>query len=162
MATINPDRQVIGISDAMDWPQKGVVNNAFYLLVLGQRPITGKSFWSAAIPVVVHELQWVWLIAGSDLTQGKVGRSRGDRYRTNLTMRGELLQANYAWWCEKQEWSVTGNTPNGLALTPTELSPIENVWWTPLTFLNRMDKDTGVAYGAASVQLTDMTAEITV
>jgi hypothetical protein len=135
--------------------------NAFYLLDQGQRPITGKSFWSAAVPVIVHELQWVWMIAGSDLTQGTVGRSRGDRYRSNMKMRDELLQANYAWWCEKQTWSVLGNTPSGLVLQGASLSPVENVWWTPLTFLNRLDKDSGVAYGAASVQLTDMSVVIT-
>ena len=163
MATINPDRQMVGVVDAMDWPPKNVdlILSGFYLMTLGQRPLTSKSFWSAAIPVVSHTLQWTWIIAGSDLTSGRVGRSRGDRYRTNMTMREELLKATYPWWTEKKEWSVVGNTPSGLALDSESLSPVEFVWWTPPTFLNRMDREAGVIYGAATVQLVEMTEEIT-
>jgi hypothetical protein len=162
IVTVNPNRKVIGISDAMDWPPKNVIPEAFYLLVLGSRGITGRSFWSSAIPVQVHTLQWVWLIIGSDLTQGKIGRGRGDRYRTNMKMRDELLAATQgAWWTPKLHWSVLGNTPSGLALESTPVSPAENVWWTPLTFLNRIDQTSGTVYGAASVQVTDMTRELT-
>jgi hypothetical protein len=152
---------MVGIVDAMDWPPNSVKLESFYLLVLGQKPVIGKSFWSAAIPVVVHTLQWTWMIVGSDLVSGKVGRSRGDRYRTNLTMRQELLKATYPWFCQKQSWAVQGNTPSGLALQGTPVVPSEYVWWSPLTFLNRLDKDSGVVYGAATVQLTDMTEMIT-
>lgn len=161
MLTVNPARKVVGVSDAMDWPSDVAIMNAFYLLTMGEKPITGKSFWSAAVPVVVHSLQWVWLIQGSDLTEGKVGRSRADRYRTNMTMRQELLKANYAWWGEKSNFSVIENTPSGPALQSTPMDPVENVWWTPLTFLNRLDRESGVIYGAASTQLTDMTETIT-
>jgi hypothetical protein len=153
---VNPNRQVIGIMDAMDWPPKNVVPNAFYLLVLGQRPITGKSFWSATITTVVHTVQWTWLIIGSDLTQGKVGRSRGDRYRTNMQMRDELTHATYPHFTAKNSYSVLGGTPSGLAVEATPVSPVEDIWWTGLTFLNRIDRDSGVIYGAASTQITDM------
>ena len=156
----NSNRKVIGVVDAMDWPPKNIQMESFYLMTLGEKPLTGKSFWSATIPVLNHTLQWTWIIAGSDLTSGKVGRSRGDRYRTNMTMREELLQANYPWWCEKKDWAVVGNTPSGLALTSQPLDPVENVWWTPLTFLNRIDREAGVIYGAATVQLMEMTEEI--
>jgi hypothetical protein len=162
MATIvNPARKVVGVSDAMDWPPKTVLFEAFYLLVLGQKPVIGKSFWSAAIPVLVHTLQWTWMIQGTDLSGNKVGRSRGDRYRTNMKMRQELLKATYPWFCQKQEWSVQGTTPSGLALQGTPVVPSEFVWWSPLTFLNRIDSDPGLIYGAATVQLTDMTEMIT-
>jgi hypothetical protein len=158
---VNPARQVVGISDAMDWPPKNVIMNAFYLLILGERGITGKSFWSSAIPVIVHTLQWTWIIQGSDLTKGTIGRSRGDRYRTNITMREELLKATFqAWFTEKLDWSVVGNTPAGLALESNPKTPAEYFWWTSLTFLNRLDRDSGVVYGAATVQVTDMTQEI--
>lgn len=157
IAAANPNRKVIGVMDAMDWPPKNVVLEAFYLLVMGARGITGKGFWSSANPTYVHTLQWTWIIAGSDLTQGKIGRSRGDRYRTNMTMRDELVVATQsAWWTEKQQWSVVGNTPSGVALKAQSLSPKEFVWWTPFTFLNRQDKESGLIYGAASVQITDM------
>lgn len=162
IVSANPNRKVIGIVDAMDWPPKVVVTEAFYLMVMGERGITGKSFWSSAVPVLVHTLQWVWVITGSDLTQGKVGRSRGDRYRTNMSMRNELLAATQAqWWTEKKQWSVVGNTPSGLALMSNELDPVEFVWFTPLTFLNRLDRKSGSIYGAATVQVTDMSGAIT-
>jgi hypothetical protein len=161
LKTVNPARKVIGIADAMDWPPKGVQLESFYLLVLGERGITQKSFWSSAVPVIVHTLQWTWIITGSDLTQGKIGRSRGDRYRTNITMREELLKATQsAWFAQKQDWAIVGNTPSGLVLTQTPKSPVEFFWWTPLTFLNRIDRESGVVYGAATVQVTDMTPEL--
>lgn len=153
----NPNRKVIGVIDAMDWPPKNVILEAFYLLVLGARGINGKSMWSSAVPSFVHTLQWVWVIQGSDLTSGKVGRSRGDRYRTNITMRDELVVATQqAWWTEKLQWSVQGNTPSGLALQSASLNPKEYLWWSPLTFLNRQDRESGTIYGAAQVQVTDI------
>lgn len=158
LSTINPNRKVIGVADAMDWPPKNVVLEAFYLLVLGSRGITGKSFWSSAVPTQVHTLQWTWILAGSDLTQGKIGRSRGDRYRTNMLMRDELIASTQGqWWTQKLQYSVVGNTPSGLVLKSTPIFPVENVWWSPLTFLNRIDRTSGLIYGAASVQVTDMT-----
>jgi hypothetical protein len=153
----NANRKVIGIMDGMDWPPKTIQMEAFYLLVLGSRGISSKSFWSSANPVLVHTLQWTWVIAGSDLTSGKIGRSRGDRYRTNMQMRDELIVATQAvWWTQKYEWSITGNTPSGIALQNTPLNPPEFVWWTPLVFLNRQDREAGVIYGAATVQVTDI------
>jgi hypothetical protein len=158
LVAVNPNRKVIGVSDALDWPPKTIIMEAFYLLVMGSRSMSSKSFWSSAVPVQVHTLQWTWIIQGSDLTQGKIGRSRGDRYRTNMLMRDELLAATMqAWWTPKLSWSVQGNTPSGVALQSAPLTPAENVWWTPLTFLNRVDRESGVIYGAATVQLTDMT-----
>ncbi len=161
MATINPDRKVVGVMDAMDWPPKNVLLEGFYLLVIGQRPMIGKQFWSAAITTLSHTVQWTWLITGSDLTQGKVGRSRGDRYRTNMTMREELIKATYPWFATKEEWTVLGATPSGLALQGTPLTPTEDFWWGPPTFLNRIDRTSGVVYGAATVQLVSMEPIVT-
>jgi hypothetical protein len=153
----NPNRKVIGLMDAMDWPPKTLQLESFYLLILGARGITHKGFWSPAVPTFVHTVQWTWVVAGSDLTQGKIGRSRGDRYRTNMTMRDELIIATQgAWWTEKLQWSVQGNTPAGVALKSAELNPVEWLWWTPLVFMNRQDRESGVIYGAATVQITDM------
>jgi len=154
---VNANRKVIGIMDAMDWPPKTVQLESFYLLVLGARGLTGKSAWSSAIPTYVHTLQWTWIIAGSDLTQGKIGRSRGDRYRTNITMRDELVVATQsAWWTQKLQWTIRGNTPSGVVLSSTPLSPSEFLWWGPLTFLNKQDRESGTIFGAATVQITDM------
>src|SRR5208283_5785934 len=107
-------------------------------------------------PVVVHTLQWTWLIQGTDLTSGKIGRNRGDRYRTNMTMREELLKATYPWFTQKQTWTVQGNTPSGIALQGTPVVPSESIWWNQPTFLNRIDRESGLVYGTATLQLTDM------
>jgi hypothetical protein len=153
----NPSRKVIGVIDAMDWPPKNVVLEAFYLLLLGARGLSTKSMWSSANPTYVHTLQWTWIIAGSDLTKGTIGRSRGDRYRKNMVMRDELVVATQtAWWTEKLNWTLVGNTPSGVALKSTSTDPKEFIWWTPFTFLNRMDREAGLVYGAATVQVTDM------
>jgi hypothetical protein len=157
MATIvNPQRKMVGVMDAMDWPPKNVLLEAFYLLTLGEKPLVDADFWSATITTVVHTVQWTWLITGSDLTSGKVGRSRGDRYRTNMQMRDELTHATYPWFAQKNEFSVLGTTPTGLALQATPVVPNEDIWWTSLTFLNKIDRESGLVYGAATVQITDM------
>lgn len=160
MATINPDRKMIGIADASDWPPKKIFFEAFYLILLGEKPL-GKQFWSAEIPVLSFGMQWTWLIKGTDLQTGLIGRSRGDRYRTNMAMRQELLKATFPWFTQKLSWSVQGNTPTGLALKSSPLTPSEYMWWTPPEFANRQDKDSGVLYGAATVWLVDMTESIT-
>jgi len=157
--TINPARNVVAILDAMDWPAKQVELEQVYLLTLGQRPL-GKQFWSGSVPVLAHTLQWTWMIAGTDLQSGKVGRSRGDRYRKNMTIKQELLQASWPWFTEKKSWSVQGNTPSGLSLVSSSLSPKEFMWWTELTFMNRIDRQSGLIYGTATLYLTDMDAAI--
>jgi hypothetical protein len=160
MVTINPSRKMAGILDGQDWPSNLVQMESFYLLTLGQRPL-GKQFWSGTVPVLAHTLQWSWMISGTDLKNSKVGRNRGDRYRTNLTMREELLRASWPWFTEKLTWSVQGSTPSGLALQSQSLNPKESIWWTELTFMNRLDRASGLIYGTATVFLTDMDAAIT-
>lgn len=148
------------VADAGDWPPKSVLFEALYLLYLGSKPITGKSFWSVYIHTLSHTVQWTWIVAGTDLTgsgmSGVVGRSRGDRYRTNLSIRQELLRATYPWFAQKQGWTVTGTTPSGLALQGTPVTPTEYFWWTSPTFLNRIDKTSGVVYGAATMDIVAM------
>ena len=158
---VNPNRKVVAIMDAADWPSKQILMESFYLLVLGQKPIQDKSFWSSEISVYAHTLQWTWLIQGADLTQGKIGRNRGDRYRTNMTMREELIKATYPWFTGKQKWSVVGNTPSGIALEGTLVTPAESIWWTKPTFLNRVDRESGIVYGTGTVQVVDMTETVT-
>jgi hypothetical protein len=151
---------MVAVMDAMDWPAKPVSFENFYLLTLGQRPL-GKEFWSGTVPVLAHTLQWTWMISGTDLRTGKVGRSRGDRYRTNMTMREELLGASWPWFTEKLSWAVQGSSPSGLVLQSQSLNPREFMWWTELTFMNRIDRESGILYGTATLYLTDMDAAIT-
>lgn len=163
MATVvNPNRKIVGLMDAMDWPPKNILMEAFYLLTLGEKPIIGKSFWSSSITTVVHTLQWTWIILGTDLTTGKIGRNRGDRYRVNMRMRQELITANYPWFCQKARWSVQGDTPSGVVLTSDPVDPPEFVWWQKSQFMNRIDRESGTVYGTATVNLVDMTEAVTV
>jgi hypothetical protein len=155
LASINPDRKVIGIMDAMDWPADPVISNAFYLLTLPARH-TGKEFWSKAVPTFTHALQWTWIVIGSDLTKNKVGRNRGDRYRVNMTMREELIKASWPWYTEKQQFTVQGSSPSGLIVKAASLTPKEYIWFTELSFLNKIDRDSGTLYGTATLYLTDM------
>lgn len=156
MATINPTRQVFGIMNSQDWPPQQIRFESFYLLSLGEEPV-GKSFDSAAVPVLSHTLQWLWMIQGTDLQTGVVGRNRGDRYRTDGQMRSELLKALYPRSCQKQEWTTTGTSLNNLALVGTPLSPPEYVWWGAPDFHRTVNKENGFVYGYAAINLTDMT-----
>lgn len=155
MVTINPARQVFGIMNAQDWPPQQVRFESFYLLSLGEQPI-GKSFDSASIPVLSHLLQWLWMVQGTDLKTGVVGRNRGDRYRIDAEMKGELLKALYPRFCQKQKWVLSGNSLNNLAVQPTPLDPVEYVWWDTPTFHRSMDKESGLVYGSAAVNMTNM------
>lgn len=156
MQTINPSRQVLGIMNAQDWPPQQVRFESFYLLSLGEEPV-GKSFDSASVPVLSHELQWLWMVLGTDLQTGLVGRNRGDRYRTDATMKGELLKALYPRFCEKQDWVLNGNSLASLNVQPTSRNPKEFVWWNHPTFHRSLDKASGIVYGSAGIAIVDMT-----
>lgn len=156
MATINPKRQVFGIMNAQDWPPQQVQFESFYLLSLGEEPI-GKSFDSASVPVLSHTLQWLWIVMGTDLQTGVVGRNRGDRYRIDAQMRAELLQALYPRFCEKQKWVLNGNSLMNLNVTPQSLNPVQSVWWSAPAFMRKSDKASGLVYGTAGISMTDMT-----
>jgi hypothetical protein len=156
IAAVNSNRQVVGVMSAMDWPPKDVLTEAFYLLVLGAVPL-GKQADSATIPVVVHTVQWSWLVVGSDVQKGIQLRSRGDRYRTHFTMKGELLNGTYPRFAQKQVVSLD-NSGN---LVQTPVSPEEYIIWSPVAFTDRNEKGSGLVYGIGTVRITDMTDAIT-
>lgn len=160
MQTINPARQLLGVMSAQDWPPKQVKFEAFYMLVLGQSPAP-RSAWSPSVPIVGHEIQFVWLITGSDVQAGQVGRNRGDRYRTDMTMKEELEKALYPGFTEKLSWSVSGQSITNLQLTSVSESPKEFIRWrTPPVFVTKVDKASGVIYGSAAFRMTEMTDTI--
>lgn len=150
---VNPNRKFLGIMNAQDWPPKDVFTEAFYLLILGAVPL-GKQADSAAIPVVVHTVQWTWLVVGSDVQVGIQERSRGDRYRRHFTMKGELLNGCYPRFAEKLDVTVDGN---GNLVTAPITNPTDTIVWSPLVFTDRSDKASGVIYGIGTVRITDMT-----
>lgn len=150
IAAINPQRQVKGLLMAQDWPPKKVALEAFYILNLADSPI-GRQGDSATIPIVYEHVQWVWIIAGNDVSTGQQANNRGDRFRTAFQMKDELTQALYPRFAEKFTWSLVNGT-----WTPTPLNPVEYIHWPPPEFREKLDKDSGLVYGSAMVTLTTM------
>lgn len=136
----------------MDWPNQDVQFEAFYCLVLGAAPI-GPQTYSPYAMWMSHSLQWVWMLMGTDVQEGIRGRNRGDRYRTHHTMEQELLAALYPYYTQKKIWSLDGNG----ALQSAVTDPPESITWTPPIFRTRIDQPSGLTYGSASTELTDMT-----
>lgn len=174
MATINPNRQILGYMDAQGWPPQPVRFESFYLLTLGSTD-AGKGVSTPAVPSATYVLQWAWVILGTDLTTGKVGRNRADRFRIEMQMRDELRQANYPLFSEKKSWSITGNSASSIQLVSSSLSPQEYIRWSQLSFRvvgkraggvsvgagqAGSDQESGVMYGSASLSLTDITEMI--
>ena len=160
MQTINSARQCLGVMDAQDWPPKDVVFNAFYLIVVGEN-VVGKSFDSATIPVYETTLQFTWVSQGSDAsTAGNLeGRYRGDRYRTNQTMKEELVKGLYPRYGLKMEFPTTP-LANAADYAPTIKCPQEPIWWTPPSFMVRANKESGQLFTTASLKLVSMTETI--
>lgn len=155
--TFNSARVVKGLLNAQDWPQKPLVWDAFYLLVLGETPI-GRQGYSQYSPILMHSVQWVWINTGSDIVPGVRQANRGDRYRTSQAMKGELLFANSPGYTQKLTWSL--NSAGQLVSTPEQV-PTEFITWTPMEFHEKLDKDSGIVYGSGAVRITDMTDAIT-
>lgn len=156
MATINPSRVVAGLLEAQDWPPKNVKLDAFYLLILAATSI-GRQGYSASTPIKFHQCQWVWINKGTDLQQGVRSANRGDRFRTMEQMQGELIEALYPNFCEKQTWALDANG-NWVG---TSLNPVEYITWTPVELYEKGAMDSGVRYGSGAVKIFDMTDTIT-
>jgi len=152
---VNAARVFVGVMSSQDWPPKDVQLEAFYLLVLGEVPL-GKQADSASIPVKVHTVQWTWMIAGTDIQKGIQLRGRGDRYRTNFTMKGELENGVFPRFAQKQ--NVVVNSTGQLVGIP--IVPTEYILWSPVSFVDRNEKASGLAYGIGTVRITDMTDAI--
>lgn len=152
MASVNPGRKVLGLLDAQDWPSTNVVMEAFYLLTLKDASQNG----TIANPIEAHIVQWVWVIKGSDLSQGQRGRNRGDRFRTAQDMKGELVQALYPNFAEKKSWQVDGNG----RWIGTSHDPVEYIMWSKPDFNQRLDKENGIVYGACGLHITDFLDQI--
>lgn len=156
MATINASRVVAGLLDAQDWPPKNVKLDAFYLLVLAANSI-GRQGYSASTPIKFHHCQWVWINKGTDLQQGERMANRGDRFRTMEQMQGELIEALYPNFCQKQTFAldVNGNWVG------SPLNPVEFITWTPVDMYEKSTMESGVRYGSGAVKIFDMTDTIT-
>lgn len=151
----NSARIVHGMMSAQEWPMKNVDFEAFYLLTLSETPI-GKQGYSATVPIVFHEMQWVWVIKGADISAGKVGANRGERFRTNEQMKGELEQALYPYFCEKKTWALDNPSAQKPNWVGTSLDPLEYIGWVPPIYHSRIDRESGLVYGAVAVRVFDM------
>lgn len=149
---------VAGMLSAQDWPSKEIKFDAFYLLVLGEAAI-GKQGYSAAVPIKFHQVQWVWIIKGTDLTPGIRQANRGDRYRIMQVMKGELINGHFPGYCPKLSWALV----NGV-WTGTPLNPPEVITWNPVECHEKWSQpsDTsGIGYGSGAVRVADMLDVIT-
>lgn len=155
VVAINSSRRFGGIMMAQDWPAPETQTESFYLLSLGEQPI-GRQGYSAAIPILLYTLQWTWVIVGTDLTMELKGSNRGDRYRTLFTMKDELRKAMYPGFTEKKQIAISATGD----ITFSSLDPKEQIRWTPVSFKERVDKDSGTIYGTATTYLTDMSEKI--
>ena len=152
IASFNVSRKVVGIMDAQDWPPENVQMEALYCIALGEVPI-GKSGFSPTIPILYHTVQWTWLIAGTDIQEGIQIRSRGDRYRTNYAIEKELEYGMYPQFAQKNYVQV--NASNG-AVIVLPVDPVEYIWWSPISFGKKSDRESGLLYGTGTVRITNM------
>lgn len=158
--SLNPSRKCLGFMDAQDWPNEQIVLEALYLLIVGPGTPIGKQGYSPSSPILTYVLQWVWAIVGSDLQGNVKGRNRGERVRTDMAIREELRQAHIPGFTEKK--FITED----LSVDPpvvkfNSYSPPDYIRWTPVEYKKNSDKDSGVIYGSASVNLTSITDTIT-
>lgn len=148
---------VAGVFNAQDWPSKPIKFNFFYLLELGDAPI-GSQGYSQYAPMIFHQLQWVWVIKGTDISAGVRVPNRGDRFSISQTMKGLLLYGLAPGYTEKLTWAMNNATGKMIG---SSLSPVEAITWPPVDFHERYDKDTGLVYGSGALRIFDMTEAIT-
>lgn len=152
--SLNSTRIVAGLLNAQDWPNTKAKLEAFYLLVLKDASAP-RGTYSAESPIIAQYVQWVWTIRGNEIPDGMRAANRGDRFRTDQAMRGELLSANTPYCTEKKTWKLV----NGLWVG-SSLDPVEYFTWSMPQFGPTLDKSSGLVYGAASVCITNMTDHI--
>lgn len=149
--------KVAGVFNSQDWPSKDIKFNAFYLLTLDDVPI-GKQGYSQYSPMLFHQVQWTWVVKGTDTTQGIRQANRGDRWVITETMKGALLYALSPGYTTKLTWAL--NDSGVFVGSPTD-TPNEPITWPPVSFHTQFDKVSGVQYISAPIRIWDMTDAIT-
>jgi hypothetical protein len=148
IVALNPSRKVLGVLDRRDWPPQDVAMEAFYCLVLGASPL-GKQAFSAQNQWYVFTCQWVWMIAGTDTQAGLRGLSRGDRGRKHRQMLQELAHGLYPFFAQKKTFSMAGATMQSAPAVPTE-----SITWTLPVLVDKVDQESGLVYGTATVYVS--------
>jgi len=155
IATINPARLLGGYLDAQDWPPKQVDFDKFYMLVLGDVPLDEETFsWN--VPFYETTVQFMWMNMGTQISNytNVMGKNRGDRIRTCYQMKQELLQAMFPGFTNKISLSV--DAAQNLQTTTLQ----EQIWWSKPAFNTRVDRESGLLYGTATVKIGSMAPTI--
>ena len=149
----NPARVFGGIAQARDWPQKGAVLNAPYLLLTQDAPTRSahQSFYQV---LLTYSLVWVWMIQGDDLSQGSESANRGDKYRQNMQMVWEILAAHNPGYCQKYQYSLVADANNLPLLVATPYTDPDFLWWQIPSFSDKQDKTSGILYCQGKVEVS--------
>lgn len=159
LATINPQRAV-GYMASQDWPPPKIQVGKLYLALPADPPV-GPEHGTIANPVVTHLAQWSWIVMGSDLAPNLRMRNRGDRARLDVAIKDELVRAHYPNFTQKFAYTVDNSGNIVLAAANLQPAIAERVCWTRVQFSTKLDKESGMVYGAASVHIVDMLDQIT-
>lgn len=160
----NSARGIFGVMDAADWPPKPVEFQSFYLIYQGFNKLNRETD-SAAIEVVSHHVAWMWLILGTDLNTGLIGRNRGDRYRTNQQMLEELRYGLFPRFTQKKSFSVLPNTNppqlTSVPVTPNGVGSTVSIIWQDPQVRTQFSKGNGAYQTVATMRITDFLDPIT-
>lgn len=149
---VNPQRKFQGIIQALDWPFKEAAIETIYLAIATDTP---SRQGTPSSPAYTQRLSWVYLVQGADLRAGQQGPNRS-KYRTNNTIKRELILGNFPQFCERQQWSLDENEN----LVGTSYYPSEGIWWNSITFKDKVDKTSGILFGDGSVSVTSFAPTI--
>src|SRR5215471_4434516 len=152
MKLIDPEQKFGPIIASRDWPQTPPKDSTLYLLFLNTLPV------SPGTPTVIqyaHQVQWVWLVMGDDISPQERKQNRGDRYRSSLQMQKNLRDANYPGFCPKKRIASDNNgviTASGY--TDPAVGGAESIFWMTPKFLPRYDAErSGLLYGIAATEI---------
>lgn len=146
-----------GLLMAQQWPPQNVkLDNTLYLLDLSALPI-GRQGYSAANPIKIMNVQWAWIVKGTDLQAGTRGLNRGDRFVIHQQIQDAMNKALYPGFCEKKSWALDGNGN----FVGTSLNPPEFILWNPVPTDGRPQKESGIIYGVAALRIVNMLDQIT-
>ena len=152
MALVNSSQRFGGVIMARDWPLTPPIQGALYLLFLSAVP---QNAGTPSQALYEYFCQWVWLYIGTDIQQNQQAANRGDRYRSNLQIIGNLRQANYPGFTRKMTYSADsqGNVTSTPVVGVYPPSAIEMIRWTQPRFMPKQDEKSGLVFGAAAVSV---------
>jgi hypothetical protein len=154
VAQINPLRKFGGIIDARDWPPKSIILNVPYLAILSDLP-TKSPHQSFYAPLVSETVEWRWVIQGDNIPQNAQAANRGDKYRQNVQIMQELLSAHNPGYAPKSQWTVASGLDNEPVYSSVAYNPPEFFWWSLPAFSRKIDRQSGMIYNAARVEISN-------